>query len=73
MQISVRINSCRDDMGEATIDTGYSKITFDYDRDEFAHQLVNAFLDLYGSGGRGEAMRYLSTYLDADDVQAITA
>ena len=47
MEISVRRNTCNAEIGEVTIDIGTSKITCDYDREDFAHELVYAYRDLY--------------------------
>jgi hypothetical protein len=69
MRINVRRNTCCDDIGEVTFDDGSSKIQFDYDRDDLAHELINTYFDMYRD--RDEAMRHLSMYLDKDDIKAM--
>jgi hypothetical protein len=69
MRINVRRNTCCDDIGEVTFNYGNNKIQFDYDRDDLAHELINAYFDMHRD--RDEAMRHLSMYLDKDDIRAM--
>ena len=66
MEISIRRNTCNAEIGEVTIDIGTSKITCDYDREDFAHELVNAYRDLYMDDDKW--IEHLSLYLTQQEV-----
>jgi len=69
MEISIRRNTCDPEIGEATIDIGTSKITCDYDREDFAHELVNAYRDLYMDDAKW--IEHLSLYLTFQEVSEL--
>ena len=66
MDISIRKNTCDSEMGEATFDSVAGLIKFDYDREEFAHELINAYRDLFDSND--QMLNHLNCYLDRKDI-----
>lgn len=72
MDISIRMNTSSNDIGECTIQDGSSKHVFDYDRDDLAHELLNAYRDIYAND-RDLWLKHLGMYLDDDDIKIIAA
>jgi hypothetical protein len=65
MRISIRKNTCDSAIGEATIDATGANITIDYDRDDLAHELVNAYRDLFDNAD--DWVAHLSMYMDSGE------
>ena len=69
MNIIVRQNQSDHTMGQLTIADIWT-IKVDYsDRDDIAHEFINAFFDMYRD--RDKALKYLSRYLDESDVSVL--
>ena len=56
-------------MGQITLDTHVGSIIIDYDRDDLAHELINAHADLFGS--TDEWLAHLSHYLSDYDIATL--
>lgn len=69
MDISIRVNTSSSEIGECTIRDGSSQHVFDYDRDDLAHELVNAYRDLFRTND--DWCKHLSHYLDSDDIKSM--
>ena len=66
MRISIRINTCDDSMGEFAVEDCGTRITFDYDRDDLAHELLNAYRDIFKEEDKW--LDHLSNYLSDGDL-----
>ena len=71
MRFSIRANTCDGSIGELTIEDGSTKLTVDYDRDDLAHELVNAYRDIFAND-RDAWLKHLSMYIDDEDVKVIS-
>ena len=69
MRFSIRGNTCDDSIGELTVEDGSTKLQFDYDREELAHEFINAYRDLFRTNE--DWCKHLSHYLDDDDIKAM--
>jgi len=70
MQLRVRQNTIDPSMGEITISYMNSKTVIDYsERDDIAHELINAYKDLFDAYGDNGWQKHLGQYLDKDDVE----
>ena len=72
MDISIRVNTSSREIGECTIRDGSSQHVFDYDRDDLAHELINAYRDIFAND-RDAWLKHLGMYLDDDDIKIISA
>ena len=70
MKISIRVSSISKTFGECTIKAGASTHIFYYDRDDLAHELLNAYRDIYGND-RDAWLKHLSMYLDKGDLDEL--
>lgn len=69
MNISVRKNTCDSSIGEITICAAGSKQEISYHRDDLAHELINAYRDLFDSAD--DWLAHLSQYIDANEVMQL--
>ena len=58
-------------MGEAELSITGNTIRFDYDREDFAHDLINAYRDLFDSNE--QMLSDLNQYLDSNDINELVA
>ncbi len=69
MQFKIRSNTCDNSIGEITVIDGVTEIKLDYDRDELAHEFVNAYRDLFNNND--DWCKHLANYLDDDDIKTM--
>jgi len=69
MKIKVAVNTVDPTMGQLTLEDIWSTKVDYSDRDDIAHELINTIFDIYGN--RDEALKYLSQYLDRNDISTL--
>ena len=71
MEISILVSPASKTFGECMISYDESTpVRYVYDRDDFAHELLNAYRDIYGTD-RNAWLKHLSMYLDKSDLDEL--
>lgn len=70
MRFIIRKNSVDSSIGVLAVEDGATTIKIAYDRDELAHELLNAYRDLFSTNEGW--LKHLAHYLDKGDIKELS-